>query len=59
MSNTTRRDFIKTSTAATAMSALSYSRVLGANGKVRTAIVGAGDRMMQSLVPAYFATRLS
>jgi predicted dehydrogenase len=55
MSNTTRRDFIKTGTAATAMSALSYSRVLGANGKVRTAIVGAGDRMMGSLVPAFFA----
>ncbi len=55
MSNTTRRDFIKTGTAATAMSALSYSRVLGANGKVRTAIIGAGDRMMSSLVPAFFA----
>jgi hypothetical protein len=41
MSKTTRRDFIKTGTAATAMSALSYSRVLGANGKVRTAIVSA------------------
>jgi predicted dehydrogenase len=55
MSKTTRRDFIKTGTAATAMSALSYSRVLGANDKVRTAIVGAGDRMMSSLVPAFFA----
>jgi predicted dehydrogenase len=55
MSNTTRRDFLKAGTAATAMSALSYGRVLGANDKVRTAIVGAGDRMMQSLVPAFFA----
>ena len=55
MSNPTRRDFIKAGTAATAMSALSYGRVLGANGKVRTAIIGAGDRMMSSLVPAYFA----
>ncbi|MBI3421872.1 MAG: Gfo/Idh/MocA family oxidoreductase [Acidobacteria bacterium] len=54
MSNTSRRDFIKTGTAATALSALSYSRVLGANDKVRTAIIGAGDRMMGSLVPAFF-----
>jgi predicted dehydrogenase len=60
MSKTTRRDFMKTTTAATAglaatsMPAYSYDRVLGANGRVRTAIVGAGDRMMQSLVPAFF-----
>ena len=58
MSKTTRRDFIKTSAAAgvaaTSMPAYSYDRVLGSNGRVRVAIVGAGDRMMQSLVPAFF-----
>jgi predicted dehydrogenase len=58
MSKTTRRTFIKASTAAavtaTSMPAVSYDRVLGANGRVRTAIVGVGDRMMQSLVPAFF-----
>ena len=60
MSKTTRRNFMKTTTAATAglaatsMPAYSYDRVLGSNGRVRTAIVGAGDRMMQSLVPAFF-----
>jgi len=39
MSKTTRRDFIKTSaaaaTGATVLSAASYGRVLGSNGKVR------------------------
>ncbi|MGE0127200.1 MAG: Gfo/Idh/MocA family protein [Blastocatellales bacterium] len=61
MSKTTRRDFIKTTSAAaagitmTSIPAASYGRVLGSNGKVRTAIVGAGDRMMQSLVPAFFS----
>jgi len=60
MSKTTRRDFIKTTSAAAAgltaasMPAYSYNRVLGSNGKVRVAIIGAGDRMMGSLVPAFF-----
>ena len=60
MSKTTRRDFIKTSAAASAGVAASHrnilrpERVLGANGRVRVAIVGAGDRMMSSLVPAFF-----
>lgn len=60
MSNTSRRDFMKTTSvaaaglAATSMPAYSYDRIIGANGKVRTAIVGAGDRMMGSLVPAFF-----
>lgn len=40
--------------AATSMPAYSYDRVLGSNGKVRVAIIGAGDRMMGSLVPAFF-----
>lgn len=61
MSKTTRRDFIKTTSAAaagvtmTGIPAASYARVLGSNGKVRTAIIGAGDRMMGSLVPAFFS----
>src|SRR5205085_10571096 len=60
MSKTSRRDFMKTTSAAAAgltaasMPAFSYNRVIGANGKVRVAIVGAGDRMMGSLVPAFF-----
>lgn len=60
MSKTTRRDFVKTTSvaaaglAATSIPAYSYDRIMGSNGKVRTAIVGAGDRMMQSLVPSFF-----
>jgi predicted dehydrogenase len=59
MSKTNRRDFIRTSSAATAGIALSNmdllrpERVLGANDRVRVAIVGAGDRTMSSLVPAF------
>ena len=61
MSKTSRRDFVKTTSvataglAATSMPAYSYDRILGSNGKVRVAIVGAGDRMMGSLVPAFFS----
>jgi len=59
MSKTTRRDFMKTSTAATAGVAftniLRPDRVLGANDRVRVAIVGASDRVMGSLVPAFHA----
>jgi predicted dehydrogenase len=61
MSKTTRRDFIKTTSAATAGAAFTNvnfvraERVLGANDRVRVAIVGAGDRMMSSLVPAFFS----
>lgn len=60
MSKTTRRDFIRTSSAAAAgagltnLNVLRPERVLGSNGRVRVAIVGAGDRMMSSLVPAFF-----
>ena len=59
MSKTTRRDFMKTSTAATAGVAftniLRPERVLGANDRVRVAIVGASDRVMGALVPAFHA----
>ncbi|MEP7272845.1 MAG: Gfo/Idh/MocA family oxidoreductase, partial [Acidobacteriota bacterium] len=53
----TRRSFIKQTSVATAGLTLSGvlkpTRVLGANDRVRVAIVGAGDRMMSSLVPAF------
>jgi predicted dehydrogenase len=39
-----RRDFIKTAGAATAATALSYSRILGANDRVRLGLVGCGSR---------------
>ena len=39
-----RRDFVKTVAAATAATALSSSRILGANEKVRLALVGCGSR---------------
>lgn len=61
MSKTTRRDFIRTTSVAAAgagltnLNALRPERVMGANGRVRVAIVGAGDRMMGSLVPAFFS----
>jgi predicted dehydrogenase len=61
MSKTTRRDFIKTGSVAAAgvatsnLNLLNPDRIKGANGRVRVAIIGAGDRMMQSLVPAFFS----
>src|SRR5215471_1640049 len=60
MSKTTRRDFIRTTSAAAAgagltnLNILRPERVMGANGRVRVAIVGAGDRMMGALVPSFF-----
>jgi predicted dehydrogenase len=39
-----RRDFIKTATAATAATALSYTRILGANDRVRLGVIGCGSR---------------
>jgi len=54
---TTRRGFIKQTSAATAgmafASLLKPTRVLGANDRIRVAIVGAGDRMMNALVPSF------
>ncbi|HEX5082840.1 MAG TPA: Gfo/Idh/MocA family oxidoreductase [Blastocatellia bacterium] len=61
MSKTTRRDFIRTTSAAAAgagltnLNVLRPERVMGANGRVRVAIVGAGERMLSSLVPAFFS----
>lgn len=55
--NITRRDFIKTAAAGTASMALgtyaaSYSRILGANDRVRVGIVGFSDRARSTLIPA-------
>jgi predicted dehydrogenase len=54
-----RRDFLKTATAAAAgltfaapVSAQSYSRILGANDRVRVGIVGFADRTRASLIPS-------
>ena len=53
-----RRSFVKGAVAGTAGLALStkassYSRVLGANGRVRVAVVGPGDRARDALIPAF------
>jgi predicted dehydrogenase len=59
---TSRRDFIRTTSVAAAgltlggLPAYSAGRVRGANDRIRVAIVGAGDRMMGSLVPAFMAS---
>jgi predicted dehydrogenase len=42
--NVPRREFIKTVGAATAASALSYSRILGANERVQLGLIGCGSR---------------
>ena len=39
-----RRQFIQTTAAATAATALSYSRILGANERVRLGLIGCGSR---------------
>jgi predicted dehydrogenase len=58
-----RRDFIKKITTGTAglaiggvamgMSAKSYSRIIGANEKVRVAVIGFSDRFRSSLFPCF------
>ena len=59
---TTRRDFVKLGGAALAVaatssarsaSAASYAKIPGANDRVRTGIVGCGDRMRGGDVPAF------
>ena len=55
---TTRRDFIRTSALGAAgltFSAKSYSRILGANDRIRVGIVGYSDRFRSSLSPAFLA----
>jgi predicted dehydrogenase len=56
--NTNRREFLKAGSAAAAATAVSwsaksYAAILGANDRVRVGIVGCGDRMKQSLIPAF------
>ncbi len=51
-----RRDFLKMGAgalAAASMDAHSYARVVGANDRVNTAVVGCGDRMKGALIPAF------
>jgi predicted dehydrogenase len=54
----TRRDFLKKTGAGVAgtmlmPTAASYARILGANDRVRVAMVGIGDRAKDALVPAF------
>jgi predicted dehydrogenase len=54
--NSTRRDFLKVTgagVAATALSASSYTRVLGANDRVGVGIVGFSDRCRGALIPSF------
>ncbi len=53
---TTRRDFVKTTALGAAgltLGAKSYSRILGANDRIRVGIVGYSDRFRESLYPAF------
>ncbi|MGA2536373.1 MAG: Gfo/Idh/MocA family oxidoreductase, partial [Terracidiphilus sp.] len=56
--NKDRREFLKLSGAAVAagaasFSASSYGSILGANDRVRVGVIGCGDRMKSSLIPAF------
>ena len=59
--DTSRRDFVKLSSAALAFaatqSARSYAKIVGANDRVRVGIVGGGDRMLGGDVPAFAANQ--
>src|SRR4051812_14053560 len=53
-----RRDFLKTGSAAVAAtsvawSARSYGAIAGANDRVRVGVVGCGDRMKGALIPSF------
>ena len=53
-----RREFLKLGGAALAagaapFSASSYASILGVNGRVRVGVIGCGDRMKGSLIPAF------
>jgi len=51
-----RRDFLKlgaTAAGACALCAASYRRVLGANNRVRTGVIGFSDRFREALFPAF------
>jgi predicted dehydrogenase len=55
--DTSRRTFLKAATAGAAglglTSAASYANILGANDRVRVAVVGFSDRSRSSLIPAF------
>jgi predicted dehydrogenase len=56
--NNSRREFIKKAALGTAglsfaMSASSYAKILGANDRVRVAVVGFSDRFRSSLAPSF------
>src|SRR5215475_14367685 len=51
-----RRNFLKSTAAATGaltLSASSYARILGANSRVRTGVIGYSDRFREALFPAF------
>jgi predicted dehydrogenase len=58
--DTTRRDFVKLGGAALAVAATqtaqSYAKIVGANDRVRTGVVGCGDRMRGGDIPAFLAS---
>ncbi|HEY4382362.1 MAG TPA: Gfo/Idh/MocA family oxidoreductase [Acidobacteriaceae bacterium] len=55
--DTNRRDFVKLGGAALAVAATqtaqSYAKIVGANDRVRTGIIGCGDRMLGGDLPAF------
>jgi predicted dehydrogenase len=58
--DTSRREFVKFSSAALAFaatqSARSYAKIVGANDRVRVGVVGCGDRMRGSLIPSFLVS---
>jgi predicted dehydrogenase len=59
--DTNRRDFVKLGGAALAVAATqtaqSYAKIVGANDRVRTGIIGCGDRMLSGDLPAFVANQ--
>jgi predicted dehydrogenase len=61
LTETNRREFVKMGGAALAVAATqtaqSYAKIVGANDRVRTGIIGGGDRMLGGDVPAFVASQ--
>ena len=58
VSASSRRSFLKSGGAAVAAGAVSwnasaYAKILGSNDRVRVGVIGCGDRMKSSLIPAF------
>ena len=57
MAEHSRREFVKMGAAVAgtvaSWNATSYAKIVGANDRVRTAVVGCGDRMKQALIPSF------